>query len=403
VLIRDTIIEDVSPIRFLGQEVVEAKPVVKDWIAGTPGDIDLDPMIIDSGSYRPIRHMSLSSIYPIVEGYKTYAGAGLRLELEDPVGFHHTSLTASYTPAPPIPADERWHVNWEHSYLNWSLNFNYNGADFYDLFGPTRTSRKGFAAGINYKRTLVYDRPRTMDYNIGLSGYWNLERLPDYQNVATSYGEFATLSAGLNYSNSTASIGAVDHEKGTRWQLRSNNTWVNGEVHPLLSGGFDLGFPLFIPHSALWLRTAAGYSPGDRDDPFDNFFFGGFGNNWVDVGPIKRYRQSSSFPGVELNEIAGTNYGKLMLEWALPAWRFRRMGTSMFYLTYARPALFATGIVTNMDHEAYRRELADFGAQIDFRFALMTHYRMTFSIGYATAVEDGRRSTDEWMFSLKVM
>ena len=35
------------------------------------------------------------------------------------------------------------------------------------------------------------------------------------------------------------------------------------------------------------------------DLPFANFYFGGFGNNWVDHLDEKRYRRVSSFPGVD--------------------------------------------------------------------------------------------------------
>ena len=58
----------------------------------------------------------------------------------------------------------------------------------------------------------------------------------------------------------------------------------------------DAGFALPWAHSSIWLRTAAGTSPGPRDDPFANFYFGGFGNNWVDRGEAKRYRDYYAFP-----------------------------------------------------------------------------------------------------------
>ena len=56
--------------------------------------------------------------------------------------------------------------------------------------------------------------------------------------------------------------------------------------------------PLPLKHSSLWLRSSAGYVAGDdRDEPFANFYFGGFGNNWVDHREEKRYRESrTAFP-----------------------------------------------------------------------------------------------------------
>ena len=57
-------------------------------------------------------------------------------------------------------------------------------------------------------------------------------------------------------------------------------------------------------------EAPAGFSPSDRDEPFANFFFGGFGNNYVDHHDEKRYREYYALPGAELNEIGGRNFVK---------------------------------------------------------------------------------------------
>ena len=44
----------------------------------------------------------------------------------------------------------------------------------------------------------------------------------------------------------------------------------------------DYGFQLPINHSSIWFRGAAGVGIGDRNNPFANFYFGGFGNNYID-------------------------------------------------------------------------------------------------------------------------
>ena len=166
-----------------------------------------------------------------------------------------------------------------------------------------------------------------------------------------------------------------------------------------------MGFPLPINHSSIWLRSSAGYaySYGDRNDPFGNFYFGGFGNNYIDAQTEKRYREYYSFPGVELNEIGGTNYGKLMLEWNLPPLRFSNFGFTSFFVNYARASLFTTGIVTNMDSKQYRRSVVNLGTQVDFRVIMLFNLKLTFSVGYAAAVEKDQRMTDELMFSLKIL
>ena len=178
---------------------------------------------------------------------------------------------------------------------------------------------------------------------------------------------------------------------------------MDGTAVPKLHGTLDVGFALPIGHSSVWLRNAAGYSTRSREEPFANFFFGGFGNNWVDRGEEKRYREYYSFPGTELNEIGGRNFVKTTAEWNLPPVRFRRVGSAGFYLTWARPALFATLLATDLDDTSVRRTLTNVGGQVDFRFTVLSTLDMTLSAGYAAAFEDGFRPRLEGMLSLKVL
>jgi hypothetical protein len=290
----------------------------------------------------------------------------------------------------------------EYSYFNWEAQATLNNADFYDLFGPTKSSRKGHSFGIKYKQNIIYDNPEVMDYLVYANYYGDLERLPDYQNVAASYDKLFNIGSSFNYKDMRASLGAVDNEKGFKLQVNLNNNFVRKTIYPQLHTNFDFGFALPINHSSIWLRSSAGYSRGEREDPFANFFFGGFGNNYVDNQNEKRYREYYSFPGAELNSIGGTNFGKLVLDWNLPPVRFGNLGISSFYLNYARVSLFSSAIMTNIDLKESRRTLANTGAQVDFRFILFYHLKMTFSAGYAAAFEKDQKFTDELMFSLKV-
>jgi hypothetical protein len=199
------------------------------------------------------------------------------------------------------------------------------------------------------------------------------------------------------------SLGYVDDEKGRRSSLVFEGNYVDGKAVGRLHGTFDLGFALPIGHSSVWLRNAAGYSPRSREEPFANFFFGGFGNNWLDHLDEKRYREYYSFPGAELNEIGGRNFVKTMAEWNLPPVRFRRVGSPGFYMTWARPALFASLLVTDLDDSPVRREVTNVGGQLDFRFTVLSALDMTLSGGYAVAFEDGFPPRHEWMASLKVL
>ena len=406
-------LEDVSAITFLGERLAEDHPVVKSWVVPRPAGVNLDSVVVSRGDYRGLRAIGITTVYPIVEGYKDGTALGLRLDFSDPVGMHSGNLSASVTPADGLADDERLHLAFGYSRYNLRARLRYNGASFYDLVGPTKTGRKGYGASLDYTRTLIHDPPRTLEIGAGASGYGGLERLPDYQNVSTSPG-FDKLLAGdlhLTYKNLRAAIGAVDHEKGWKSELIAATNGVRfvradratWRGFPQAVGTLDVGVPLPLANSSVWLRSAAGYAPGDRGEPFANFFFGGFGNNWLDHQDPKRYRDYQSFPGVELNQIAGTNFARALVDWNLPPLRFRRVGTLALFATWARLSLFGGGIVTNMDLVPERRSLAHAGAQADLRLALLTRQPLTLSFGYTRAFERRRSLSDEWMVSLKIL
>jgi hypothetical protein len=394
---------DVGAITFLGQQIAEEYPVVKQWVAESPAAIPLDALITRKRPYRSFKSMGLESVYPVVEGYKDFAAVGLHANFSDPVELNRASITASYSPSSRLAAKERYHLRGQFQRYDWKLGFQWNGADFYDLFGPTKTSLKGHAVNLGYRKILVYDKPRQLDLNFDVAYYGGLERLPNYQNVATDFDKVLETRAWLTYANQRHSLGFVDEEKGVKWDLAFLGDRVKGRSFPKVYSNLDLGFALPLRHSSVWLRSSAGYSPGDRDEPFANFYFGGFGNNYVDHGDEKRYRAWYSFPGLELNEVGGTNYVKSILEWNLPPIRFRRVGHPGFYLTWARPALFVSGLATNLDRSSLRRVVTNVGTQLDFRLSALSRLDLTFSVGYAVAFEDGARPRHETMVSLKLL
>jgi hypothetical protein len=403
VMIADTTLTDINPVRYLGQAVVDRHPVVKEWMLGTPLAVDLDSVTVYAGDYGGLRDLRLNSLYPIAEGYKEYPAFGVRLNCMDPVGLYGLDGAVSYTPNDRLPASERTHLRAKFRHYPWTLDAAINRADFYDFFGPTKISRKGYSLGVQYERLFFDERPRSLRGAVNLTGYGGLERLPDFQNVATSFDNFLILRADLRYKDLRRTIGSIEAEKGLLWSLVGMGTSVRGEIYPRVFAKADFGVLLPLDHSSLWLRTSAGHAFGNRAEPFANFFFGGFGNNWVDHANVDRYREYYSFPGVELNEVAGRNYGKGLLEWTLPPVRFRRFGVPALYATWARAALFSGVVVTNLDSQADRRELYDFGAQLNVKLVIFSSLESTFSLGHALAAADGARPQGEWMVSLKIL
>jgi hypothetical protein len=396
-------IEDVSAITFLGAEVAEKYPVVKTWQVPAPSTVDYDKEVIGKGPYIPLRNVSLANAYPVLQGYKNFGGIGYHVNFEDPLRLANLGITAAYTPSGKLPGDERGHLDMTGQYLGWRAELSWNRSDFYDLFGPTKRSRKGEAAKLGYDWLMIYDEPRKLTLSYDLEYYNKLDTLPNAQNVATTFTRLMTGKLGLHYTDVRRSLGAVDDEKGLTWNLELDANQVSGKITPQLFGNLDLGFALPLAHSSVWLRSAAGIASGDRDNPVANFYFGGFGNNYVDDGNVKRYREYSSLPGFKIDEVSALSFVREMVEWNLPPVVFESVGTPGFYLNWLRPAAFAAGLWTDPGHTALRKNSASVGTQADLHISVLHWYDMTLSVGYAVGYQGSRRANSEWMISLKIM
>jgi hypothetical protein len=395
-------IKDVNAITFFGSQLVEKHPVVKQWAAGSPGTVPIETLITGTRDYSPLKRIGIESVYPVAQGYKDTVAYGVHARFSDPLSFNDASLTASYSPASGIPADERLHLRAAYRRYDWTAHASWNNADFYDLFGPTKTSRRGYEFGLGHTDILIFDEPRRLTLTLDGRVAGRLDTLPEYQNVAVQVDRLYSLGGNLAFTNVRSSLGNVDDEKGMRWGLHARGTVVAETLFTKVHATYDQGVALPIPHSSIWFRTAAGLSPSSADEPFANFYFGGFGNNYVDHLTEKRYREYFAMPGAGLNEIGGRNFAKSTVEWNLPPLHFRRVGTPGFYLTWMRPAVFAGGLVTNLDEAGIRRTVSNVGGQLDFRLNMLSSLDLTLSLGGAVAYERGVAPRREAVISLKL-
>ncbi|HVE48075.1 MAG TPA: hypothetical protein VNG69_00490, partial [Casimicrobiaceae bacterium] len=396
-------IADASAIKFLGTEVALKHPVVTTWQVPSPSVVDDEKLITARGPYDPVSRMSLTNAYPVLQGYKNAIGLGYRVNFDDPLGFATLGITAAYTPDDKLRSDERGHVEISARYLGFRAGLAWNRSDFYDLFGPTKRARKGYAATFGYDHILIYAEPRRLDLITDIAFYDKLDTLPAAQNVSTTFERLITFETGLHFTDVRRSIGAVDDEKGMLWNLVATFHRVPDDSVSQIRGRFDYGFDLPLPNSSLWLRTAAGATSGSRANPLASFYLGGFGNNYVDSRSIKRYREYYAFPGFGLNEIAGRGFVRQMVEWNAPPLVFDRAGVPGLHLSWLRPAVFASALWTDPERASRRRDYANVGAQIDLHFSVLHWYETTLSAGYAVGFTSGRRSGSEWMLSLKLL
>jgi hypothetical protein len=242
-----------------------------------------------------------------------------------------------------------------------------------------------------------------LNVDINLSYYTGLDTLPGNQNVDAQFTNLLSAVGELNYVYNEQSLGAVDHEKGHGWNLTGYLDYASDEVVPKFRAGFDFGLPLPIKHSSVWLYTAAGISGGNRNNSLANWYFGAYGNNYVDDREVRRYRNYNSFPGFEIDELSAQNFVKTVLEWNLPPVRFANIGIPSFFLSAARPALFASAMLADLGDSEYSQNYFNLGAQVDLNFTIAHRHPMILSFGYAQGFVDSNKYDTEWLISLKIL
>jgi hypothetical protein len=348
-------------------------------------------------------------------------------------------LSVSYTPNKwnnnldnvqgDIDKDEQYHAAIKYStaklsgFLAGKYDFYafYNQADFYDLFGPTKRSRKGINIGVDHNQSLIYDNPRNLDLNLGASAYYGLDQSPAFQQIDLTGQDFNTniyynMYASLSYRNLKGSVGAVDAEKGIKSSLTLANTITKGQFFPRIYGTLDLGFQLPIDHTSFWIRNAFGNSFSKEFNPFTRFGFAAFGNNYIDNVSSKMYRRPFSFAGLQYDaekSIIAKSFVKSTLELALPPLRYRKLGFFNLFATHSHATIFAGALYTNnyetttdvnqASNIKYSERFKNIGFQVDTKLVMFSHLHSTFSFGWARAFEmrNDKNSYDEWMISLK--
>jgi hypothetical protein len=398
--------EDLSAVTFLGEQVAEKHPEVQSWVAQVPSTIPYEAQIVRQGRYRPAHELQLDSVIPMVQGYFDSVAVGANARFGDPTGLAWINVDASYSPDDSLPSKERLHAMVTAHIPEWTAGAAWNRTDFYDLFGPTKRSLAGYNGYVTYDHFLTYDPPQTMDIMAKVAYYGDLVTLPGFQNVLSPTSNLFTADVGVTSIDTRRSPGAVDDETGHSWSLKAHTYSAPGEFIPSIKGTFDVGFPLPLDHSSIWLRTGAAVSAGARDNPLSNFYLGGFGNNWVDSGAngsVQRYRELLGMPGFEIDALQGKSVVKGMLEWCIPPWRFEALGSPGFYVSWARPSLFATALETDVTDAAFRQQAYDVGGQLDFQLHVMHRWPMMLSFGLARGFGGGGFATTEFMASLQVL
>ena len=281
-------IEDVSAIKFLGAELVAKYPVVKTWQVAPPSAVDEEKLITRARAVHALAKLALANAFPVCRATRTRPGSAITSTSTIRCCFANLGVTAAYTPdRQAVSGDERGHVE--------------------------VTGRYPVLAGQPVVEPLGFLRPLRSDeaQPQGLRRQDRLRRLPDLRRAAQAdaglrprvlrqdrhAAERAERRHARSRGCSTAQVGLALHRRaplarrcrrreGHRLGHRRQGEPASTTSTPTqVRGGFDYGFPLPLPPLvALAAQRRQASASGDRDNPVANFYFGGFGNNYVDSG-----------------------------------------------------------------------------------------------------------------------
>jgi len=397
------VLEDANAISYLGNMVHQKYPEVEKWSLPPASTAVKEQKQIDE-EYVPLKQLRLANAYPDIAGFKNTVALGYRLNWRDPIGISNIDLFLAGSPWSNYDNNQKFHAQLDWKYWNWHFLANYNQTHFYDLFGPIKRSRAGYSLGINYKKEKSVNKPLVTNYEFGIYTYGKLEVLPQYQNIASPIKSFQAATASYGVSKLRKTLGAVIDEKGFSWNLSATSYLAKDNFYPSVVSNQDFGFLVpDIRNTSFWIRNSIGQSLGDRQSGLSHFYFGGFRNNYVDWQPSEQYRTALAFPGAGIDEIPAYNYVKTMGELNLRPIRLRNVGMSWLYPTFVKSSLFSTHLMTDFDKKAELSHLFNFGGQVDIQLVLFSYLKTTWSFGYAKKIENGKKGTNQFMLSLKLL
>ncbi|MFP4690393.1 MAG: YncE family protein [Bacteroidales bacterium] len=396
------VLHEANAIEFMGNRVVRDHPEVVEWSLPPPPSINRTNLT--ERPYRPLGEMFLANAWPDIAGYKNSVAAGYRMLVRDPQGISQLNVFLGVSPWSDYQKKQQFHADLDWQYWNWKLTASWNKTDFYDLFGPTKRSRAGYAAGLSYTKTNSLRHPLRWSYSMGIYTYGDLEVLPQYQNIATPIRDFQTATASYELSRLRTTLGGIDDEKGFRWEIAGQTKYAGQDLYPAIRSEQEVGF--LVPHvrnTSFWIRNSIGQSFGQGSSPLSNFYLGGFRNNYVDWRDARQYRGSLAFPGADIDAISAKSFVRTMGELNLKPLRTRNLGSTWIYPTHIYTSFFGTHLATDLDQSDLRRHLFNIGFQTDIEIVLFSYMKTTWSAGYARFIESGRDPQGKWMFSVKLL
>lgn len=418
------ILHDANTISLLGQQAYEQhrEDLESIGIHATPvPEIAFNDVFDSINVYHPLHRMRFCGFFPEISGFTDPQSwnnmtpvLGARFKFSDLLAINTLSMSLGVSPWSNNDVKNRFHADLQWKFNRWTLTAAWNGTDFYDLFGPIQSSRKGWQIVGGYENKFKIKAPYVKTYGFNIGAYGDMDALPLFQNVKVdeNINAFEVTRAYWRIEKGQRSLGAIMPEQGWSFSANAYSYLAGGKLFPLLDIEGSAGWLLPWRNSSFWIRTYAGQSFGNQNSVFGNNYFGGFRNNYIDYRNALRYREVSSMPGAEIDEISAHNYYKCQLEFNMRPLHFNNIGLLNFYPTAAYASFFSSVLLTNLfklplyangdgipDCSTY----ANIGTQLNIDLVFFKHMKTTLSAGYARIFMPDGTNKWQWMCSLKLL
>ena len=378
--------EDLAAITFLGAQIAEQHPIVKDWNVGSPARVDLEKTTVSKGDYDPVRELGKQALYPMVQGFQDGGAVGMHGGWSDPLGLDRIGVDLAYSPDDSLPQYERMHFD---ALLGAPQLAPRLQAQRRRFLRPVRAdqdqrARQLMAArlqeGADLRRA-AHARSGHVDQNLQRTRH-GTRRSRTSPRRATSW---SPPSRGSNTVTSSIRSATSTTKKAYAGTSTPTVNRENGNTIPLDLRRLRLRLTVpvrsFLAVAAQLGRLGARQRERSLSRTSTSARSATTGSMTARSSATADY---SSFPGFDIDELNGRNFLHSMLEWNLPPVRFCRIGSPG-----ELPELGAAGSVRRRAVDQSERLVDcrarnnDVGFQVDFQFMVMHDQEMTFSIGSA--------------------
>ena len=385
-------------IEYFGNEIIQKEPELSKW------DLDAKPSepvyATPAVKYSGLHNLKVQSFIPVVSAFMYQKTVGYYTHIADPLLVHDLKIEATVSPRPINDLMPRFHLDVKYEYKKiWEFRFRNNASNFYDLVNKRKrtTIQKKFT--VKNTHYWQYDFPHKIKQTNGFSAYFGAQAINDNM-VKISRPDFFVYQNMLENVNLRRSIGSTDIEEGVKWSVTLMTFHVDPRNFQHVGGvhfEWERYNTYLWPHNVFMFKFATGWRYTKDNMAIGKFYFGGFGNRYLENESPMQYRKVFRFPGRPIYSLPAKHFVKFMLENKLPPLWFGNLYIGQHSLHRLDLSIYSQTLI--MD-PTWKDSWINLGTQINFHFRHWFNLESTISIGFARAW-NRYQSSWGWFISFK--